>query len=503
MIWLALITGFAAVVRLVRLGAESFWIDEVSQARTASLIPSHGWRAIASRDNVSPLSHVILAAVQRVFGRSEIAARVPGALAGVLLVLVAYALGRRLFNVRAGLIAAALVAVSPYAVWYSRDARMYSYLALLSALYLWCFLEFFAAPTRRRSVALVLLGVVGLYVHEYFLFVMVASTGWAAWQWLRTACPRLIGLVVLNTISVAGFVPWMVAISGYDAGTAGTQRSGAIFFAPYTLISYFIGFTLGPSIREMQQVGAVAAMRSHAMGMVIPLLVLAGTAVVVGLAFRAERLAARLNQRRAHTVSEPGLGFLGVIVVTMVALPVLAGTVSNTVNFNVRYCAGAVVPLMIVVAVSFERLRSRRIAILGLGALVAVMAVSTIRVVFPGDRYAREDIRAISRTLRTDPGHGPVLVESPTIVEGLGWYGYHGPVISVRDPLAPEVTKAYRAQQHSGRDVTLVQAREWEFDPGDVVVHRLTRAGFRLASVQAFPGARVSVFRYRSHARQP
>lgn len=488
------LTLLAAVIRLVRLGTESFWIDEVSEARTASLIATQGWRAIASRDNVSPLSHVVLAGVQHVFGRSEVAARVPGALAGVVLVPVAYALGRRLFGTRVGLIAAALVAVSPYAVWYARDARMYSYLALISALYLWCFIGFVAHATRRNAIGLVLLGIAGLYVHEYFVFVMAASSGWAAWCWFRSDRARLMRLVMMNAVSVIGFVPWMIAISGYDAGTAGSQRSGVVFFAPYTLISYFIGFTIGPSIREMQQVGAMAAMRDHAVAIAAPLLVVASTAGVVWLAFR--------NARRDHD-PEPGLRFLGVIVASMIVLPVLAGSVTDTVNFNVRYCAGAVVPLMIVVAVAFDRLRRRSLAALGLGALVTVMGVSTFGVVWPGDRYAREDIRALSHHLQRSTPKGPVFVESPTIVEGLRWYGYHGPLVAVRDPNAPDVVAQYRARERSGDDVTLVQAREWEFDGGDVLARRLERAGFRVTRAHSAPGARIRTYSYAGPHPRP
>ncbi len=484
---LLLITAIAAVLRLARLGSESFWIDEVSEARTASLIATHGWRAIASRDNVSPLSHVILAGVQQVFGRSEIAARLPGALAGIILVPVAYALGRRLFSGRVGLLVATLVAISPYAVWFARDARMYSYLSLASALYLWCFVAFVERPTRASAVGLVSLGIVGLYVHEYFIFVMVASTAWAAWSWIRSNRPRLFALVGMNALSCLAFVPWIVAVSAYDPGTAGSQRSGAIFFAPYTVVSYFIGFTLGPSIREMQRLGALSAMRDHVGAMVIPMLLLGATLAVVAWAARG---------RKPERPGTPGLGLLGVLAVALIVLPVLAGTVTDTVNFNVRYCAGAVVPVMILVAASFDRLRSRSIVTAVLVALVAMMTFASIRAVFPGDEYAREDIRATAHELRRLHPRGPVLVESPTIVEGLRWYGYRGPVIAVRDTQARPVLAAARSQRVSGGEVTLVQAREWEFDPGDVVARDLTRAGFRITSSYTSAGARIHTYRY-------
>ncbi|MEP6623611.1 MAG: hypothetical protein ABJC79_04155, partial [Acidimicrobiia bacterium] len=213
------------------------------------------------------------------------------------------------------------------------------------------------------------------------------------------------------------------------------------------------------------------------------------TLVVVAVAVRG---------RTRERTDASGLGFLTVLVTTLIVLPVLAGSVSDTVNFNVRYCASAVVPLMVLVGAAFDRLRRHRIVTIVLVALVAMMTIASVRVLFPGNDYAREDIRAVSRELRTNSSGGPVLVESPTIVEGLRWYGYHGPVVAVRDPQARTVVAAYRDQRETGGVVTLVQAREWEFDPGNAVAHELIRAGFRVTSSHTSPGARISVFHYQT-----
>jgi len=53
-------------------------------------------------------------------GLTEAAVRAAAALAGVLTILVAFALGRRLFSTRVGLVAAALLAVSPWHLQFSR-----------------------------------------------------------------------------------------------------------------------------------------------------------------------------------------------------------------------------------------------------------------------------------------------------------------------------------------------------------------------------------------------
>jgi mannosyltransferase len=53
---------------------------------------------------------------------------------GVLCVPLSYVLGRRLFDPLSGLLAAAMVAVSPYLVWYSQEVKMYTLVTALALL---------------------------------------------------------------------------------------------------------------------------------------------------------------------------------------------------------------------------------------------------------------------------------------------------------------------------------------------------------------------------------
>ena len=55
------------------------------------------------------------------------------ALAGTLTVPVCYAAGRTLVSHRAGMIVAALSAVSPLLVWYSQEARAYGLFVLFGS----------------------------------------------------------------------------------------------------------------------------------------------------------------------------------------------------------------------------------------------------------------------------------------------------------------------------------------------------------------------------------
>ncbi len=127
-----LILLVALALRLHRLDAQSFWYDEGNSARIAErslqLII-----AGAAGDIHPPLYYIALHAWRALFGESEAALRGLSVACGVGLALFAGLTARMLFGLRAGLMAAALVAASPFAIYYSQEARMYALLALEAA----------------------------------------------------------------------------------------------------------------------------------------------------------------------------------------------------------------------------------------------------------------------------------------------------------------------------------------------------------------------------------
>src|SRR6185437_10957473 len=94
---------------------------------------------IPQSESTPPLYYCVAWVWARLFGDHEAGLRSLSAVAGVLVVPIAYGLGARLIGRRAGLIAAALTACNPLLVWYSQEARSYSMLVLLSAVSLVAF----------------------------------------------------------------------------------------------------------------------------------------------------------------------------------------------------------------------------------------------------------------------------------------------------------------------------------------------------------------------------
>ena len=114
-LWLVLLMALG--LRLYRLDGQSLWYDEGVSAFMTTRDPAEIARAAAA-DIHPPLYYWLLAAWAVPFGRGELALRGFSVVCGVLGVWVTWRLGRTHYGEAVGLVAAALLALSPLAVQY-------------------------------------------------------------------------------------------------------------------------------------------------------------------------------------------------------------------------------------------------------------------------------------------------------------------------------------------------------------------------------------------------
>src|SRR3990172_2789750 len=206
--------GWGAGVRFWGLGTKSLWFDEtysVFIARQALVdIP----RMLQTYDTHPPLHYVLLHVWMALFGSGEASIRIPSVLASVGAILLTFFLGRRLAGDRVGLLAAALLAVSPFQVTSAQEARMYPFLTLfgLGASYaLWLALE---EGRRRHWTAYVLLMVLALYTHHFAFLLLAAQavyvlgahrTRTAVRGWLRALAAVAVAYLPLVPMFLAQF----------------------------------------------------------------------------------------------------------------------------------------------------------------------------------------------------------------------------------------------------------------------------------------------------------
>jgi uncharacterized membrane protein len=191
---LVLVLLLAFALRVYRLGAESLWYDEtVSMHLAGESVPA--LVAHTAGDIHPPGYYLLLHAWIRLAGSSEFAAAFLSLFFGLLLVPLAHRLSAQVFGPGAGLLAAFLVAVSPYNLWYSQEVRMYTLGAVLGMGVLGAVIPLLTAepsvqPSRRdevwgRLAVYALCGALGLWMLYYFAFLLAAVNLMVGAWWLR------------------------------------------------------------------------------------------------------------------------------------------------------------------------------------------------------------------------------------------------------------------------------------------------------------------------------
>ena len=384
----------ALSLRAYRLDAQSFWNDEGNAARLAErTVPLI--LAGAGGDIHPPGYYLLLHYWQAAVGLSEFALRYLSVIAGVLTVALTYALGKRLFGPPVGLLAALLGAVSPLAVYYSQEARMYALLAALSAATTALLLRLLDddRPPSLRAVALayILLAAGGLYVHYSFPFVLLVHNALFALRWAaRRRPPRpLWHWAALQVAVVALYLPWLPTAIRSTTGWSTAGRTSALLPALLNILRVLtVGLTLPPDAAQL------------------PVL-LAGLALLVALvrarcpAERFPRLAAAL--------------YLLLPVALIFALDLYKPT---WLKFLV-----VVLPPFHLLAASDGGGRPRWPSLL-LTAALALAAVPSLRHLYYDPAYARDDYRRLAADLlaQVRPGDDGIILDAPNQWEVFTYY---------------------------------------------------------------------------------
>lgn len=128
-----------------------------------------------STDLQPPLYFYLLKYLLYVFGYSVKVLRGFSALAGVAGVLAVYKLGKQLADQRLGIYAALLTCINPFHIYYSQEARPYTFLFLFTTLsFLWL-LKFLKNPNYRSAGIYGLMSSLMLYGHPYGVFSLVVQ----------------------------------------------------------------------------------------------------------------------------------------------------------------------------------------------------------------------------------------------------------------------------------------------------------------------------------------
>jgi mannosyltransferase len=222
--WGALIvlTMVAFLLRAPHLNTQSLWRDEVDVIRFANWpLPQLAQNLVQAGYN-GPLYYLLMRGWLRLVGSSEFALRYLSLCFGMLAVPLVYRAGRRLVGGRTAVMTAALVAISPYLVWYSQDAKMYALVTALTLLALTCQLEALASGRLRWWGGFVLSASMSLYIHLLSALMIPVYVAVFLLAWPRSRKQRWGGMVTLGLLTLP-YVPlaiWQLplVLNSYETG---------------------------------------------------------------------------------------------------------------------------------------------------------------------------------------------------------------------------------------------------------------------------------------------
>lgn len=387
------LTVLGAIARFASLGIQSYHHDEVITAmRVLSGSFGQMLHEVSVSESNPPLYYVLAWPWAKAFGSSEYGLRSLSALFGTLTVPVAFLLGRQLVSRRAGLIAAALVAVNPMLIWYSQEARSYALLIFFGALSIYFFARALDTRAGRDLGFWALASALALCSHYYAVFALAIEAVWllvALRSRWRAVLPAL-GAVALTGLAL---LPLLLAQTnpthiGWIDETPLLSRLGE------TGVSFLIGET-----------GHVIAEPPRERYALIPaLLVLFGLALVFLRGGRRERRGAAIGLT------------LGLGVAALAAVAALAGK-DYVVERNLL---PALVPLLAAAAFGFAASGARRLGLLLAVALCAYWAAFDVHVT-QTPNLQRPDFRTLTDEL--GPARVPrAIVSWKLAADPVRWY---------------------------------------------------------------------------------
>lgn len=212
---LAAVTAFGAILRFWGLDTWAFWVDEAHTWRDATLPDDIFWSCNRS---LYPTSYLALRWMLDVADPSTLhegMLRLPFALAGIVSVPLLAWVGRPLVGNAAALFASLLLAINPWHIYWSQNARSYSFVflfALIAGGWFWFGMQRKSRAHCLSAMGVVLLGVschptAGLQFAPMVAFPLLANRAWDR---------KLVTLLVALTVVAFAAVPFLAHVPPFE-----------------------------------------------------------------------------------------------------------------------------------------------------------------------------------------------------------------------------------------------------------------------------------------------
>lgn len=216
-----LVLIFGLLLRLISIN-QSLWLDEATTAMVAGFSLTDFFTKFMPADFHPPLYYLIIHYWSFVFGTSEIAIRTPSVIFGLLTIYVTYLIAKQFKNdskhkITWPIVPALFLATSGLHIYYSQEARMYSFATFLVTLIIYLFI--------LKKWSWLSLSFVLLFLTDYLSMIIVPVL--FAYQYLNNK--KVLTKLVYSLIPVAvTFILWWPTLnSQLSAGFALKETSSA------------------------------------------------------------------------------------------------------------------------------------------------------------------------------------------------------------------------------------------------------------------------------------
>jgi hypothetical protein len=219
------------------------WLDEAQTVNIASF-PVRMLPAQLRRDGAPPLYYLLLHFWMGLVGHSDMDLRALSGAFAVLTIPVMWWVVRRGFGRVEAFGALAMLATSPFAVYFATETRMYSLVILLATAGIGAVMALLARPTLPRAALVAVLTSLLLYTHYWAFYLVVAVGLWFLYLVVRgNGAKRRGALYGLAAMALGGltFLPWVSSFQYQRAHTGTPWASGPSLASTFGWIGGFIG----------------------------------------------------------------------------------------------------------------------------------------------------------------------------------------------------------------------------------------------------------------------
>lgn len=349
---------------------------------------------VATGVESSPPLFFVLAWLASKLGDPTVWIRLPSLLLGTATIPLVYLVGRRAMSREAGMIAAGLLAVSPFSFYYGIEARPYATLAFFVALSTYALLR--AVERRHRGwwIAYALAATAAVYTHYTAIFVIAVQAGWSLWRSrddLRAPVLAILAGALL-------YAPWLPDLHGSALGVYGAYEPLNAHNVVVDLVRLIPGYPYA-TLHAIPTILGLAAIAACTAAGALSLIVRARRPPVRRV------LAARTGSIDRALMSSPAL-----IVALALATPIglLLYSVVATDIWDARGLYASVPAALIVLGAIIAAL-PRPAWMVASAVVFGVLLSGTIRAL--GPEYARPPYRAVAGYLNRVAGpRNPIII---------------------------------------------------------------------------------------------